>query len=199
VAAPRVVVEGPSVTRIVVSEAGAVPGQTMNTYLVGRRELVVVDPGDPSDAAADALLAAAGERGGSIVGIALTHAEPDHAAGAEALAVRLDILVHAGRGAGRELPYPVFEHEDGEPLHVGDVRIDVIATPGPRADHVAFAFDEGEVITGELVGPRADRAILPPPDLSAWSASRAKLSARQPRRLFPGHGEPLGPDALRDA
>ena len=196
VAAPRVVVEEPEVTRIVMSGAGAVPGQTVNTYLVGRRELVAVDPGDPSDAGADALLMAAAGRGGTIVAIALTHAEPDHAAGAEGLALRLDIPIHAGPGAGRELSYQVRELRDGERLPAGDVPIDVIETPGPRPDHVAFALEGGVLITGELVGPRADQSILPPADAEAWAASLTRLSRRGPSRLFPGHGEPVGPDAL---
>ena len=197
VAAPRVVAEEPEVTRFVLSGAGAVPGQTVNAYLVGRRELVVIDPGDPSDAAADALLAAAAERDGAIVAIALTHAEPDHGAGAEGLALRLDIHIYAGPGAGQELSYDVRELRDGERVPAGDVPVDVIETPGPRPDHVAFALEGGALITGELVGPRADRSILPPPDARAWAASLARLSARGPSRLLPGHGEPLDPEALR--
>jgi glyoxylase-like metal-dependent hydrolase (beta-lactamase superfamily II)/8-oxo-dGTP pyrophosphatase MutT (NUDIX family) len=199
VAAPRVVVEEPAVTRIVMSGAGAVPGQTVNAYLVGRRELIVIDPGDPSDEAAEALLAAAAERGGTIVAIALTHVEPDHAAGAEGLALRLGIPIHAGPGAGRELPYEVHELRHGERLPAGDVAIDVIETPGPRQDHVAFACEGEVLITGDLVGPRADRSILPPRDAEAWAASLARLASRAPVRLLPGHGEPLGPDALRVA
>ena len=204
--APRVVGERPGLTRLVLGSAGAVPGQTVNGYVVGERELVVVDPGDPSDAAADAVLAAATAAGGRLVAIALTHADPDHAAGAEGLALRLDLPIFAGPGAQRELPYLVRELADGERIGAGAVELTVVSTPGPRPDHVAFvvggrgaatgARGGVDVLAGDLVGGRADRAILGPPDDPAWNASLARLQALRPSRLFPGHGEPLGPESL---
>ncbi|HTG40241.1 MAG TPA: MBL fold metallo-hydrolase, partial [Methylomirabilota bacterium] len=99
--APRAIVESPEVERIVFGGAGGVAGQTVNCYLVGRRELVVVDPGDPSDEAADAILAAAERRGGRVAAIAVTHVDPDHAAGAEPLALRLGLRVIVGPGGAR--------------------------------------------------------------------------------------------------
>jgi glyoxylase-like metal-dependent hydrolase (beta-lactamase superfamily II)/8-oxo-dGTP pyrophosphatase MutT (NUDIX family) len=196
VAAPRVVAERPGITRIVVSGAGAVPGQTVNSYLVGRRRLVLVDPGDPSDAAAAAYLAAAAETGGEIVAVALTHVDPDHAGGAEGMALRLEIPIHVGPGGGRDLPYPVRELADGQSLTDGDLELLSIATPGPRSDHLAFAVD-GDLLVGDLVGGRADQAVLRPVDEAASTASLDRLAARRPARLFPGHGEPFGPEALR--
>ena len=140
-AAPRVVAERPGITRIVLSGAGAVPGQTVNAYLVGRRRLVLVDPGDPSDAAADAFLAAAAAAGGEIVAVALTHVDPDHAAGAEGLALRWELPIYTGPGGGRPLPYPVRELVEGQAVTDGDIVLLAIGTPGPRADHLAYAVD----------------------------------------------------------
>ena len=201
VAAPRVVAERPGITRVVVSGAGAVPGQTVNTYLVGRRRLVIVDPGDPSDEAATAVLEVAGASAGEIVAIALTHVDPDHAAGAEGLALRLKLPIYAGLGGGRPLPYTVHELADGVRITDGDVGLEAIATPGVRPDHVAYAVAaDGEggspIISGDLIGSRADRAVLGPVDDAARAASIDRLAARRQAVLFPGHGEPLGPEAL---
>jgi glyoxylase-like metal-dependent hydrolase (beta-lactamase superfamily II)/8-oxo-dGTP pyrophosphatase MutT (NUDIX family) len=199
VAAPRVFAERPGITRIVVSGAGAVPGQTVNTYLVGLRRGVLVDPGDPSDEAAEAALGAAATSGGEIVAIALTHVDPDHAAGAEGLALRLELPIYVGPGGGRPLPYAIRELADGAWISDGDVGLEVIATRGVRPDHVAYAVaaDGGSpVISGDLIGPRADRAVLGPVDETARAASIDRLAARRPGVLFPGHGEPLGPEAL---
>jgi glyoxylase-like metal-dependent hydrolase (beta-lactamase superfamily II)/8-oxo-dGTP pyrophosphatase MutT (NUDIX family) len=192
--APRVVREQPGFTRIVAGSAGAVPGQTVNTYLVGQGDVVVVDPGDPSDAAADAILGAVAEDGGRLVSIALTHADPDHAAGAEALALRLDLPVLVGPGAGRDLPYTVREQGEGERIAAGGVELELMATPGPARDHVSFVLRGGsgvEVIAGDLVGPRASAAILGPPAVSAWATSLVRLRALHPARVHPGHGEPF--------
>ena len=195
VAAPRVVAERPDLRRIVVSGAGGVPGQTVNTYLLGRGDVVIVDPGDPSDEAARAVIDGASSLGGRPALIALTHVDPDHAAGAEGLAIRLDIPIVAGPGASRSLPYAVRELEDGEQLTLDGAVLTAVATPGPRADHLAFAIGP-DILAGDLVGGRADRAILGPPDVPAWESSVARLRVRAPARLFPGHGQPLGPDAL---
>ena len=193
--APRVIGERPDLTRIVVGSAGAVPGQTVNSYLVGRGEVVIVDPGDPSDEAADAILATVAADGGRLAGIALTHADPDHAAGAEALALRLELPILAGPGAGRELPYLIRELADGERIGAGGLELEVVATPGPRPDHVAFAVrraaGDPDVLAGDLVGGRAEQAILGAPDERACAASLDRLRALRPSRLFPGHGEPL--------
>jgi glyoxylase-like metal-dependent hydrolase (beta-lactamase superfamily II)/8-oxo-dGTP pyrophosphatase MutT (NUDIX family) len=194
VPAPRVVGERPGLTRVVVGSAGAVPGQTVNAYLVGRGQLILVDPGDPSDAAAGAILDAAAAANGKIVAIAMTHADPDHAAGAEALALRLDLPIVAGPGAQRALPYLVRELADGEGIGAGDEELAVVATPGPRPDHVAFVLagsGDPVVLTGDLVGDRASRAILGPPDEAAWSRSLERIRALRPARLYPGHGEPI--------
>jgi hydroxyacylglutathione hydrolase len=182
--------ESPSILRVALPEAGGVAGQEVNAYLVGRREMVVVDPGDPSDAAAEALLGAAQLRGGGVVGIVLTSPDPAHAAGAEALAGRIEVPVYAGPGAGQSLAFSVEQFQHGAALPVGDIVLTVLAAPGPRPDQVALvAAVEGAVFAGDLVGPRASRSISGPPDVAAWLASLDRLANLAPRRVLPGHGE----------
>ena len=79
----------PEVTRIVMPAGGGVAGQPVCAYLVGRRRFVLIDPGDPTGPALDRALEIAAARGGAIEAVALTHVDPDHAAGAEAVAERL--------------------------------------------------------------------------------------------------------------
>jgi glyoxylase-like metal-dependent hydrolase (beta-lactamase superfamily II)/8-oxo-dGTP pyrophosphatase MutT (NUDIX family) len=195
VAAPRVIAERPGITRVILPTAGAVPGQTVNAYLVGRRRLVLVDPGDPSDAATAALREAAAALGGEIAAVALTHVDPDHAAGAEVMALQLEIPVIAGPASGRHLPYAVREVRGGSRITDGDIGLEVIATPGPRGDHVAFAVGT-DLLVGDLIGPRADQAVLGPVDVTARTESIARVVARHPAILLPGHGQPLPPEAL---
>ncbi len=184
----RVIRESPQIVRVVLPGAGAVPGQTVNAYVVGERELVAIDPGDPSDEAAEALLAVARDARGAIRAVGLTSAAPDHQAGAEALAGRIGVPVFGGSGVGRDLAFDVRELADGDVLPAGDTELRVLSTPGPRPDHIAFAaIDEAAVFTGDLTGG-ASHSVLPPPDAGALQASLGAIAALGFRDRFPAHG-----------
>jgi glyoxylase-like metal-dependent hydrolase (beta-lactamase superfamily II)/8-oxo-dGTP pyrophosphatase MutT (NUDIX family) len=198
--APRVEPIDDDVIRVELWGAGAVSGQTVNAYLVGRRELVVVDPGDPSEAAIEALVGAAAGRGGRIRAICLTHVDPDHAAGSEALAQRTAAPVFVGPGGAGPLPNAVTELADGDRLPAGDTELRVQATPGPRPDHLALELVGcGIVVAGDLVGGRASRAVLGPPNDTAWRVSLDRLASLRPALVLPGHGPPLRDDVSRAA
>ena len=179
----------PSVTRVVMPAGGGVAGQPVCAYLVGERRLVLVDPGDPTGPGLERCLEIVAGRAGTIEAIALTHVDPDHHAGAEALAERLGVPVLTGPGGGRWLPYAVRELSDGESLGEGDVAVRVLATPGPRPDHVAFVVgDGGAILTGDLGGRRGARSLPGPTDEEAWAMSRARVDALGPGVVrLPGH------------
>ena len=116
IAPPETIVEGPARTQIRSGSAGGLPGRQGRATLHGLRELVLVDPGDSSDAALDAIAAAVRRRNGLIRAIVLTAPDPDHAAAAEAVAIPLGIPILVAPGAGHRLPYAVRELRDDESL-----------------------------------------------------------------------------------
>ncbi len=184
------------VCRVVMPAAGGVAGQPGNTYLIGRKRLIVVDPGDPTGPALDRVTALASERGGTIAAVVLTSVDPGHAAGAEAIADPLGVPVLVGPGGGRTLPYPVVEVADGDVLAMSDVSVQVVHTPGPRPDHLALIVAGGaSVISGDLGGVRGARSIPGPADEPAWASSIGRL-----RMLAPdGHwlaGYPTPPSEM---
>src|ERR1700733_1495109 len=71
-----------AVTRIVAPNAGVMTGPGTNTYLVGKDELTVIDPGPDDEIHLQAILAAAT---GPIRWILCTHTHMDHAPGAARL------------------------------------------------------------------------------------------------------------------
>ena len=164
--APEVEAISPDVSRIVMPAGGGVAGQPVCAYLVGRRQHVLVDPGDPLGPALDVARNLAASRGGSIVAIALTQVDPDHVGGAEGLAQVLQVPIFTGPGGGRPLPFDVHELADDEVLGLGDVALRAISAPGPSPAHVAF-----------LVGERADHRHL---RRSRWPSGR------------PGHPRTVG-------
>lgn len=162
-----------AVTRLTFGAAGGIPGQTVDAYLVGRRRVVIVDPGDPSDEAADAIARVLDERQARLTAILLTAPVPDHAAGAEALAIRHEVPILASSGAVAEMPSEIVSIEDRDVLGFADVEIRVHATPGTRADQLAFSLPgEGAVLVGDLFGLGPSRAIPEPVDDLALSRSR---------------------------
>jgi glyoxylase-like metal-dependent hydrolase (beta-lactamase superfamily II)/8-oxo-dGTP pyrophosphatase MutT (NUDIX family) len=180
------------IVRIEMPAGGGVAGQPINAYLVGRRRCVLVDPGDPTGDGLERAMEEAVRRGGSIVAIALTHADPDHAAGAEALREQLGIEVFAGPGGGRHLPYRVRELADGAVLVLGDVALRVIATPGPTPEHLAFLVgDGGFAVTGDLDGRRGARSVLAPGDDVAWQRSVSALRSVAPAATWLGGHPPM--------
>ena len=185
------------VTRMVMPAGGGVAGQPVCAYLVGRRRFVLVDPGDPTGPGLDRALALAARDGGAIEAVALTHVDPDHAAGAEAVAEILGVPVVVGPDGGRPLPYAVRELADGAPVPGGDVPLRVVATPGARADHVAFADAAGRfVLAGDLDGRRGARSITGPVDEAALDASRERVRRLAPDATWLG-GHPAEPGGGR--
>jgi glyoxylase-like metal-dependent hydrolase (beta-lactamase superfamily II) len=146
-----------------------------NTYLYGAGPGVVIDPGPDDAGHVEAILTAAGERGG-IGMILLTHGHGDHAAGAEMLAATV-----AEEG---ERP-PVVLPGDREE-HAG---LRAVATPGHVADHVCFLTADGVCFSGDLV--LGEGSTFVPPDggsLASYMESLRRIQAEPLELICPGHG-----------
>ena len=131
----------------------------------------------------------AASRGGRIVAIALTHLDPDHAAGAEALMEQLDVPAFARPDRAADVPYDIASLGDGQALAAGDVALRTLATPGPSSDHAAFVIGDGAfVVSGDLDRRRGARSIPGPSDEAAWTASVKRLRSMAPAaRWLGGH------------
>ena len=102
------------VVRLTSWTAGGAPGRPVETLVIGRRELIVVDPGDPSPEALASILAVAREADGRIVAIALSSGDPGHAAGADELSERTGASVFGPPGSAKWLPFTVEERPEQE-------------------------------------------------------------------------------------
>ncbi len=189
-------------------------------YLIGDRrtgEAVVVDPAYDVDSILD-LLEADDMR---CTGVLATHYHPDHVGGsmmgfdivgASQLLDRVSVPVHAQRdeaefitkvtGIGRG---DIVEHDGGDVVEVGDIRIELIHTPGHTPGSQCFLVD-GRLVAGDtLFLEGCGRTDLPGGDASALYDSLHNRLAKVPDEavLFPGHlysAEPSAPmgDTRRD-
>jgi glyoxylase-like metal-dependent hydrolase (beta-lactamase superfamily II) len=181
----------PGVRRIVAGNAGMMTGPGTNTYLIGSREVAVLDPGPDDARHLDAIVAAAGA---AIRWIIVTHTHPDHSPLAQPLARRTGarLIGLPPPDDGRQDPTfaPQYLPADGECLSVGEQRLVAIHTPGHASNCVCYLLQSERLLfTGDHVLEGVSPVILPPDgDMSAYLHSLDKLRSHDFGRIAPGHG-----------
>ena len=169
---------------------GPLTGSGTNTWIYGRGETVVIDPG-PADESHLQRVAATARRQGRVVTVACTHHHSDHLDGAARLCelTGAPLAVHFRRAdQAHDLPL-----HDGDRLLVGGSELVAIHTPGHASDHLCF-FDQsaGVLFTGDHVLQGTTSLVVPPDgEMAAYLTSLDRVLRLQPRRLNPGHGEPI--------
>jgi len=179
-----------------------------NTYLLlnprGEATLIDAGVGDPRHLSAlDQHLL---DQSAKLQQVLVTHAHPDHASGAPAIA--------EGHPGARFLKYPWPEADvkypvtwqslsDGDRV-VGDGdALKVLHTPGHSPDHLAFWHEaSGVVFTGDLVVLGSSVMIHSSAggDLGQYLESLERVRALKPQRLLPAHGaEVTDPETLLTA
>ena len=185
----------PGVLRLTAPNPGLMTGPGTNTYLVGRAEPVVVDPG-PADEAHTASIVKAAATLGAVRTILVTHTHVDHAPGAAALAAATGARV-VGYGPAEGFA-PDERVGEGWALACPAGRaaerltLRAVHTPGHASDHLCWLVEEHALLlTGDHVMHGSTVVIRPPDgDLHQYLASLARLRDAAPpiRTLAPGHG-----------
>lgn len=181
----------PAVRRIVAGNAGMMTGPGTNTYLIGTRDVTVLDPGPDDARHFDAIRAAAGA---AIRWIIVTHTHPDHSPLASRLAQQTgaQLIGLPPPGDGRQdLSFaPQRQPLDGECLSLGEIRLWAIHTPGHASNCVCYLLKSQRLLfTGDHVLEGVSPVILPPDgDMAAYLHSLDKLKSLDFERIAPGHG-----------
>jgi glyoxylase-like metal-dependent hydrolase (beta-lactamase superfamily II) len=194
----------PGVRRILCDNPGPFTFRGTNTYLIGRGEVAVLDPGPEDAGHLQAILRATeGER---ITRILVTHTHRDHSPGTAALkaatgAPSFGFGPHltppeAGGEGGDHAFRPDLALPDGAILEGDEWRLAALHTPGHCANHLCFALeterDRGVLFSADHVMSWSTSVVSPPDgDMAAYMASLAKVAARDDRLYLPGHGPPL--------
>ena len=208
--APAGVLEevSPLVRRIVAPNPSPMTFTGTCTYVVGRGNVTIVDPGPDDQVHLDNLMAAL--KGESIESILVTHTHRDHSP----LAARLRVLTGAPvlGAAPHRTARDLVEGEyirldagadyDYAPDHVladGGVHqgrgytLEAVETPGHTANHLAFALkEENALLSGDHVMAWSTTTVAPPDGaMGDYMASIQKLLTRDERIFWPGHGGPV--------
>jgi glyoxylase-like metal-dependent hydrolase (beta-lactamase superfamily II) len=176
----------------VAGNAGMMTGPGTNTYLLGEREIAVLDPGPDEAQHLETILAAAGA---PIRWVVATHTHRDHSPLAAELARRTGAtligLPPPSDGRQDESFMPQRRPVDGERLMLGDLELTAIHTPGHASNCVCyFLAAERLLLTGDHVLEGVSPVILPPDgDMGDYLHSIDKLFAYDFEKIAPGHGD----------
>lgn len=198
----------PGVARVTASNGGPFTFHGTNSYVVGTRDLAVIDPGPEDTAHFDALLRAIDGR--PVTAILVSHTHRDHSPLARRLAERTGAPM-LGEGP----------HRAARPLNIGETnpldasadtafrpdraladdgvtegdgwRLRAVATPGHAANHLAFALEGTGILFSADHVMAWSTTIVAPPDgsMADYMASLDRLLERDDRLYLPGHGGPV--------
>ena len=176
-----------------------------NVYLLGdpkTKEAVAIDTARPC---LDWIAGGLAARGWRLLTIVSTHGHWDHIGDNSAVARQTGapIAVHPLDRRRLEHPEPLFapfeippsvpalDLAEGGVVRFGDIRLQVLHTPGHTEGSVClFAADEGVLLSGDtLFAGGWGRIDLPGGSAEAMAASLARLATFDDRtRVLPGHG-----------
>ena len=196
----------PLIRRVVANNPGPFTYRGTGTYIVGRGEVAVIDPGPDDPAHLAAILAAvAGEK---VIAIPITHHHSDHSPLAAALKAATGATIY-----GCAVTRPDIEEADAPRMEAGhdaDFKPDVslcgggtiagpgwtleaIPTPGHTSNHLCYALaEENACFTGDHIMGWSTTVITPPDgDMTDYIESLQKIRARGFTTLWPTHGPPI--------
>ncbi len=201
----------PGVRRIMANNPGPFTFKGTVSYIIGKRNVAIVDPGPDDEAHIHALLAAV--NGEQVTHIFVTHTHRDHSPATPALKAATGATVYAEGPHRAARPLHIGEHnpldasadrdfrpdivlKDGEKVQGDGWTIEAVTTPGHTANHMAYALKEQNLLfAGDHVMGWATSIVAPPDGaMSDYMASLEKLSKRSETIYLPGHGP-----AIKDA
>jgi len=177
------------------------PATHTNTYLVGEREMALIDPGSGEASELEKLFAiidVLGAEGRRLKVVLATHDHPDHTGGVSAVRERYRVPVAAHlQTAARLRVDRVLGDGDTVDLAsgVGEWSLRVLHTPGHARGHLCFLHPRTRsLFCGDHIPGGTGTVIIDPPEgnMAAYVRSLARLLEESVETLFPGHGSPQG-------
>lgn len=193
----------PLIRRVIANNPSSFTFHGTGTYIVGNKELAVIDPGPIDQDHLDAIMAAAG--GAKITHILITHTHSDHSPGAAPLKALTGAKTYGygPHGSGLAHASGIKPSEGGDMDFVPDVKInhgDIISgpdwdiecvfTPGHTSNHMCFALQQEKALfSGDHVMGWSTTVISPPDgNMAQYMDSLKLLLQRDDTVYWPTHG-----------
>ncbi|HEY4125081.1 MAG TPA: MBL fold metallo-hydrolase [Rhizomicrobium sp.] len=195
----------PLISRVVADNPGPFTFKGTGVYIVGDKDVAVIDPGPDDASHVDALKRALGGR--RVTHILVTHTHSDHSPAAKPLkewsgaktyafgphgSGKLDDGVRVEEGGDMQFA-PDVRVKDGEIIQGNGFTFECVFTPGHTSNHMCYALkEENALFTGDHVMGWSTTVVTPPDgDMAQYMASVKKLIARDDAVLYPTHGAPV--------
>ena len=174
------------------------------TYIIGRGNVAVMDPGPDMPEHIDAIMAAL-QPGETVSHILITHTHNDHSPGAAPRQRRTGAKTYGFGPHGSGRPEGMIEEggdqnfRPGIRLRDGDVvsgagwTMEAVHTPGHCSNHLCYRLrEERALFTGDHVMGWSTTIVAPPDgDMQAYMNSLPRLIAAGDAILWPTHGPPV--------
>ncbi|GGK26975.1 Zn-dependent hydrolase [Caldalkalibacillus thermarum] len=161
------------------------------SYLVGCQatgEAVVIDPSRNIDP----YLETAAKEGMNIVGSLETHIHADFLSGTLELVTRTGVVAYLSDEGGPDWKYQFVDHidhrllKDGDTFTIGNLRFEVMHTPGHTPEHICFLLTdkEGQQPVGLFTGDFVFVGDVGRPDLLEKAAGVSGTAEKGARQMF---------------
>lgn len=190
--------------RITAPNPGLTTGAGTNTYILGNKDIAIVDPGPAPDSDSgvvadfslsshiNTILDSVGDR---IKWVVATHTHLDHSPAIAPIAKATGAQV-VGMPPSDNLfqdktflPHWAMQHDDV--IVADDFHLRAIHTPGHVSNHLCFLLEEeGVLLAGDHIMNGSTVVIVPPSgDMKAYIASLQLLETYPLLKIAPAHGE----------
>ena len=190
----------PLVKRVIANNPGGFTFTGTGTYMIGKKNIAVIDPGPIDDDHYNALIKAT--EGQKITHILLTHNHNDHSPLAKRLKSETGAKIYFKNLSNSDLAQDDFEEgydrniegdvelNDNDLIKTDEWSIEAIHTPGHTSNHICYALlDENILFSGDHVMGWSTTVIVPPDgNMDDYLSSLEKLLSRNEDRFFPTHG-----------
>ena len=192
----------PLLRRVIANNPGPFTFVGTGTFIVGRGEVAVIDPGPHDEAHFEALKAAV--KGETVKYVLVSHGHSDHSplarpfaewAGCEVYAKDCGKPTAKGElGSEDDVGFqPDVRIKDGDTFSGPDWTLETIETPGHTCSHICFGLkEENACMTGDHIMGWSTTIVAPPDgNMADYFESLDKIEARGFETMWPTHGSPI--------
>ena len=195
----------PLIRRVICENPGPFTYTGSGTYLVGRDDVAIIDPGPANPAHTEALMRAVGA--GKVSHILVTHTHTDHCGGVADLKALCGAPVYAfgphpsqpdtsapalDEGADHSFR-PDILMADGDEVTSENWTLRALHTPGHISNHLCFALpEENALFSGDhMMGWATTVVAAPDGNMVDYLNSLDLLLGREEDIYYPTHGAPI--------